>query len=90
MLVAAVTEFNAGSSYFTGKLTLNSGRVVSFMEPGRITPQSSMYGLSLPEIQQLVVLHELTHAFDPANKWADWKSSQGSAALNRAVRKACF
>lgn len=54
-----VTEFNAGSSFFTGKLTLNSGRVVSFMEPGRITPQSSIYGLSLPEIQQLVVLHEL-------------------------------
>jgi hypothetical protein len=87
---AAMTYFNIGGSSFTGTLTMNSGRVASLMEPGRITPQSSMYGLSLGEIQQLAVLHELAHAFDPQNKWYDWNDDATVAALNRAIRKACF
>jgi len=87
---AAVTYFNAGASVFTGNLTLNSGRVVSLMESGRITPQSSIYGLSLSEIQQLAVLHELAHAFDPKGTWDDPGDTAKVAALNRAIRKACF
>ncbi len=87
---AAVTYFNAGASIFTGNLTLNSGRVVSLMEPGRITPQSSLYGLSLGEIQQLAVLHELAHAFDPKGTWDDKDDTAKVAALNRAIRKARF
>jgi hypothetical protein len=87
---AAVTYFNAGASFFTGNLTLNSGRVVSLMEPGRITAQSSMYGLTLSEIQQLVVLHELAHAFDSKGTWDDENDTAKVAALNRAIRKACF
>jgi hypothetical protein len=87
---AAVTYFNAGASVFTGNLTLNSGRVVSLMEPGRITPQSSLYGLSLSEIQQLTVLHELAHAFDPKGTWDDKDDTATVVALNRALRKACF
>lgn len=87
---AAVTYFNSGASVFTGKFTLNSGRVVSLMEPGRITPQSSLYRLSLTEIQQLTVLHELAHAFDPKGTWDDLNDTARVAALNRALRKACF
>src|SRR5262249_10419437 len=84
----AITTFNSKGSYFTGKITLNSGRVDDLIP--HLTSTSSMYGLKLNEIQQVAILHELVHAFDPKNKWADWKNPSTVAQLNREIRKACF
>jgi len=85
----AITFFNASASIFTGKFTASdTGRVVPFM--GQISSKSSLSGLSLPQIQQLAVLHELAHAFDTRGIWDDQNDLVRVAALNRAIRKACF
>lgn len=42
------------------------------------------------EIQQLTVLHGIAHAFDPKGTWDDKDDTAKVAALNRAIRKACF
>jgi len=92
---AGRTYFNANSSIFTGIVHLvnpntgiPTGNIANIVD--RITPRSSMYGLSLSQIQQLTVLHELAHAFDPKGTWDDKDDTARVVALNEAIRKACF
>lgn len=91
----AVTAFNVNSSVFTGIVHLvdqntgiPTGNVAQFVD--RIGPKSSLYGLSLSEIQELSILHELAHAFDPEETWHDFNDPKKVAELNNGIRKACF
>lgn len=76
----AVVTFNKDSFFFTGKLS--TGADVTTLQ------NSSVSGLTLDEIRQLIVLHELVHIIDTAGIWDD--GSNSNAALNEAIKKACF
>jgi RHS repeat-associated protein len=87
-LASGHTVFNQDSAFFTGTV---GGRPF----PGTVlNTTSSMYGLSLDEIRELAVLHELFHVNDVSGAYDD---NTGDAvtdlahtkAINKLIREKC-
>ena len=82
------TVFNVNSAFFTGKIGNRNF-------PGTVvTEQSSMYGLTLEEIQELTILHELFHIADTAGEFNDntgngQQDLQRTKAINKLLRDNC-
>ena len=83
------TVFNLNSGFFTGT-------VKNQPFPGTIvTKESSAYGLSLDEIRELALLHELFHVadtageFDDATPNDDAENKRKSGAINKLLRQNC-
>ena len=87
-LASGHTVFNVNSVFFTGKI---NGQAF----PGNVLEAtSSYYGLSLDEIRELAVLHELFHLGDTTGAHEDHsgdpaKDIPASKAINKLIREKC-
>ena len=82
------TVFNQNSAFFTGTI---QGQPF----PGTVVqPISSMYGLSLDQVRDLAVLHELFHVTDVMGLFNDATGhartdEMYSKAINEIIRRDC-
>ena len=87
-LASGHTVFNQNSAFFTGAVGVQ-------LFPGTVLNEtSSMYGLSLDQIRQLAVLHELFHVNDVSGAYDDNTGNTQTdlahtKAINKLIREKC-
>jgi hypothetical protein len=84
-LASGSITLNSNSFFFTGTV---DGRSISDLLTNKVRERNGLGDLSVDQIKELAILHELMHLNDTTGKYDDLNNP--SNTLNNLIRSACF